>query len=177
MADLAKLTSTLMSRVQLKTPEQESDLVYQIPEGVIQDIIIDSIAVHNSNYTIINIPIAEVPFAMWLAEIEILYMLATGNARFFKIKGQGAELNKQDRVKNYMDIIRGIERKYDKTWTRFTKLNPMQIEVSEVIVKTPHHVDRTYRLLSRPTIFISIDAKTKNELDISWQSDDKSNKR
>lgn len=172
MADLTKLVSTLMSRVQLKAPEQETDLVYQIPTIVLEDIIKDSITVHNSKYNISNIPVEEIPFALWLAEIEVLYMLASGNARFFKIKGQGAELNKQERVKNYMEIIKGVERRYDTMWKRFVQLNPLQIDVGQVIVDSPHYTDRAYRLRQRPFVSLLLDAKTANTADISWSISD-----
>lgn len=173
MADLAKLTRTLRSRIQLKAPEQETDLVYQISTETLEDIIADSVVVHNSKYTISSIPVGEIPFVLWLSEIEVLYILASGNARFFKIKGQGAELNKGDRVKYYMEIIKGVERRYDAMWSRFIELNPLQIDVGEVIISTPHHLDRDYRLRQRPSVSLSVDSKTLSTVDISWVFIDK----
>lgn len=170
-----KFVQTLRSRVRLKAPSEESDSVYQIPDEVLKQIINDAIKAHNPNYTLETLPSAEEPFVLWLAEIEVYYALASGNARFFNIKAEGAELNKQERVEHYMKLIEGRQKHYDTMWAKYREeyLNPVQ--EAEIIISSPHSLGRFYRLSERPSIVLNAVTVRADSVDLQWAV--KTNKR
>lgn len=171
MADLATLRSILMSRVQLKAYEQETDSTYKILSSTLDEIITNSVKAHNPSYTLANLPEEEVCFVLWLAEIEVYFDLASGNSRFFSISAEGAEINKQQRVLHYIRLIEGRQRHYDAMWARFKELNPDQIKVSDIYTSSPNLLKRTWRLSPRPSIVLTAPVATSTSIDLQWTTE------
>jgi hypothetical protein len=168
MADLVTLTSILRTRTKLKAYADETDIIYKISDPDLQEIIDMSVKAHNGSYTVTTLPEAEVCFVLWLSEIELFTELAAGNAKFFKIEAQGAELNKQQRVDHYLKLIEGLERRYNIMWQRFVENNPDRVTESELIISSPHYLERAYRLRERPSISLSITGSTLSTIDLTW---------
>lgn len=168
MTDIVRLTSILRTRTRLKVPEEETDVIYTIPDSALQDIIEMSIKAHNPIYTATTLPENEICFVLWLSEIELFTMLCTGNAKFFKIQAQGAELNKQQRVTHYLKLIEGLERRYNIMWQHFLENNPDALQQGELIISSPHYLKRAYRLRERPSISLSTTSSTTNSIDLLW---------
>jgi len=168
MADLKKFQEVLRSRFKMKALVEESDLIYKIEDSELEDVINLGITAHNPKYTLQTLPAAEEPFILWLAEIELLYMFASANARFFSISASGASVNKQERVQHYLSIIDRLQKKYDSAWERFLSLNPEQIEVGEVFINNAISKGRTKRLAKLPTIELVAVRQTENSVDLQW---------
>lgn len=168
MANLNTLVDILKSRVQLKAPEEETDVVYKVQPTVLEEIIIHSVSAHNPAYTVDTLPQEEEPFVLWLAEVEVYFALASGNSRFFSISAQGAEINKQQRVNHYMKLIEGRQRHYDTMWAKFKENNPNQVSTGEIYTFSPNALTRIWRLAERPSIVLQCVAKTPTTADLLW---------
>lgn len=169
MASLEELRKVLRSRVGLKAPDEESDAVYKIPDEVLDEVLKNAAMAHNPSFTdITKVPEEQIPFVLILAEIEVYYALAAGNARFFSISAEGAQINKQERVNHYMMLIQGRQQHYDMLWAKFKESNPNQIEAGEVIVRAPNLLNRAWRLTDRPSISLVVNKVRSDSVDISW---------
>lgn len=169
MADLSKFQEVLRARFKLKALEQESDLIYKIDDLELESIINLAVVAHNASYTLDTLPQAEEPFVLWLAEIELLYMFASANARFFSISASGAAVNKQERVNHYLSIIDRLQRKYDSSWERFLSLNPEQIEVANSFIKGVSYGARVASLAQLPTVKLEVVKNTDTTADLQWK--------
>lgn len=168
-ARLNSLRDYLRAKVQLKTPEEETDNIYKFEDEDLDRILLDAIKQHNPSYSLESLPREEEPFVLWLAEIEIYFSLASGNSRFYRISAEaGTEINRQQRVDHYMKLIEGRQRHYDTMWAQFTRLNPSQIETGDVYVKSPQTISRAWRLSDRPSINLESVTVRSTSVDLQW---------
>lgn len=169
MATLEQLRDALRERVRVKAPEEEADSIYKIPDEVLERTILESIYAHNPTYTIDTLPPQEVPFVMWLAEIEVYFNLASANSRYYSIMAEaGTQINRQERVSHYMRLIEGRQRHYDTMWAKFRELNPDTIQTGELIVRSPNTLHRAWRLSDRPSISLEVVRTTQTTADLQW---------
>lgn len=108
----------LRESVRLKTPDVETDPVYQFTDETLYDILETVTPLHSVFHTIEDIPKSEMYFVMLLARKEIYYRLATSTAPFYPLSAEGAKLEKNIRFDHYLALIKQVTKEYEDTMKR-----------------------------------------------------------
>lgn len=156
----------LRARLRLAEPDQQTDPFYMIPDPVLDDILLGAMGVHNPLYTIQTLPPSELQFVIWLAMIEVYYILATQTAQYYQIGAQGATLNRQQLFEHYSKLVEQLQTKYDKAWERFLSQTVL-IQATEVVLPN-RFTGRNYRLNAPPVVNLNVVAQSPNSLDLQW---------
>lgn len=102
----------MVERLRLKLSDREKTK-FQL-DSQLESEIIEAMHKFNSDYTLETVPENEEYLILKLAQISCYYVLATREAKNYKISVDGLSIAKSERVKNYLDLAKMVEDDYDE---------------------------------------------------------------
>lgn len=145
----------------------ETDPAYMFSDDDLWDIITMVMPTHNSTYTALTIPDAEVYFVLLLAKREVYYRLATASAPFYPLTAEGASLRKDYRFDHYMALIKQVETTYATAWENYLR-SGSGIDVREALLRKNHFTAKNYTLGAPPTVQIVESEPATDSIGIAW---------
>lgn len=179
MADFTKEQQTkidyLRESVRLKTPDVETDPVYQFTDETLYHILETVTPLHSVYHTIEDIPKSEMYFVMLLARKEIYYRLATSTAPFYPLSAEGAKLEKNIRFDHYLALIKQVTKEYEDTMKRVGSVEEDDptgtgglLTVYNAKLRGQTYDKRFYDLSDTPYVDLELSGITPTSVNLDW---------
>lgn len=109
----------------------------------LETILTEAMLRHNASYTLMSLPDTETALVVYIAWIDICAMLAMDSAKEFKLSLDGMSIEKDTRVKSYMDLAKFLAEKYEAAIKELTPLSDSGDIVMGELTRTALEIDRT----------------------------------
>lgn len=116
---------------------------YAFTSEQLETLILEAMARHNPSYTLLSLPMSEDSLVLYLAWIDICVILGMDSAKEFKLTLDGMSIEKDTRVKSYMELAEFLSQKYKDELEAITPASASGDIVMGELVRTSLETDRT----------------------------------